>query len=240
MNGQEARAQELIATYHALKQNSQPFLRPLFIELTGTPESGKTSVITALTRFFKRNGWRAFNPLEGAEATKLISRNDPRYNLRTFSYILDILLERSSAHDFELVFLDRGIYDFYCWAQRWLAENKWSGEVCRINQEFALQPKLTNLVDLGLFVICQPEVALAREKTWALTALTGETTNLETIAKLVQIWQGCFKQLQAEKRPVQLIDTTFLNPSQVGQRILEMVLKTIEEKLKNPESLELS
>lgn len=240
MNGHEIKARELIARYHDLKLHHPEFLRPLFIELTGTPESGKTSAITALTRFFKRNGWRTFNPLEGAEATKLISRGDPRYNLRTFSYVLDILLERSSAHDYELVFLDRGLYDFYCWARRWFKEGKWPEKICRINQQFALQPKLISLIDLAIFATCRPDVAIAREKTWALTAITGETTNLDTIARLVQIWQECFGQLQAEHRPVHIIDTTLLPPNQVGQKILELILETIEKKLNDPKTLELS
>lgn len=240
MDGHEAKARELIARYHDLKSQHPRFLRPLVIELTGTPSSGKTSVITALTRFFKRNGWRALNPLEGAEATKLISRGDPRYNLRTFSYILDILLERTSAHDFELVFLDRGLYDFYCWARRWFKEGRWSEETCRLNQQFALQPKLSSLIDLAIFATCRPDVAMAREKGWALTAITGETTNPDTITRLIQIWQECYAQLRKEERPVQMIDTTVLPPDQVGQKILELILETIEKKLDNPQALELS
>lgn len=240
MNGHEVKAKELIAKYHDLKLHHVEFLRPLIIEFTGTPSSGKTSVITALTRFFKRNGWRTLNPLEGAEATKLISRNDPRYNLRTFSYVLDILLERSSAHDFELIFLDRGIYDFYCWAQRWFREDKWSEEICRLNQQFALQPKLKSLIDLVIFATCRPDVAMARERDWALTAITGETTNPDAITKLIQIWQECYEQLKVEKCPVQMIDTTVLPPDQVGQKVLEMILQAIEKKLNDPKTLELS
>ena len=240
MNGHETKARELIAKYRALKLEHPEFLRPLVIELTGTPSSGKTSVITALTRFFKRNGWRTLNPLEGAEATKLISRGSPLYNLRTFSYALDILLERTSAHDYELVFLDRGLYDFYCWARRWFKEGKWSEEICRLNQQFALQPKLSNLIDLAIFATCRPDVAMARERDWALTAITGETTNPDTITRLIQIWHECFGQLQAERRPVHIIDTTLLPPDQVGQKILELILETIEKKLNDPKALELS
>lgn len=240
MNGHEVRAKNLIKRYHELKLQHPEFLRPIVIELTGTPSSGKTSVITALTRFFKRNGWRALNPLEGAEATKLISRGDPRYNLRTFSYILDILLERTSAHDFELIFLDRGVYDFYCWAHRWFKEGKWPEGIRQLNQQFALQPKITSLVDLAVFATCRADVAMAREGDWTLTAITGETTNPDTITKLIQIWQECYEQLKAKECPVQMIDTTTLPPDRVGQKVLEMILEAIEKKLNSPKLLELS
>lgn len=102
-----------------------------------------------------------------------------------------------------------------------------------------MQPKLSGLVDLAIFATCRPDVAMARENAWALTVLTGETTNPDSIAKLIRIWQECYEQLKAENHPIQMIDTTVLPPEQVGQKVLEMILQTIEEKINNPKSLEL-
>lgn len=227
----EREAQELLRIFNELK--SKNFYRPFVIEITGTPDSGKTSVISTLTRFFKRAGWRVLNPTEGAEITKKVPRTTHLYNIRTGIYALSELLDNVYSLDFDLIIFDRAIYDAYCWQEYWLRKKIIPPEVAEFNQKFFTQPELLNKIDVCLFVICQAEEAMRREAEWALTDKRGETTNSETIKNLVQIWQNCFEKLQKNKAPTVLTDTTKMSPQQMGQLILAHTLKTMRKKIKN-------
>ncbi|MEO0084942.1 MAG: hypothetical protein ABIJ94_04395 [candidate division WOR-3 bacterium] len=238
----EQEAQELLKIFTKLKsglsseifaRTKQKFHRPFVIEITGTPDSGKTSVINTLTRFFKRAGWRVLNPAEGAEIIKKVPRTTYLYNIRTGIYALAELLDNTYSLDFDLIIFDRAVYDAYCWQEYWLRKKIISPEVAEFNQKFFVQSEIANKVDICFFVICQAEEAMRREAKWALTEKHGETTNPETIQNLVEIWQDCFKKLQENKAPIILMDTTKMSPKQMGRFILYHTLKVILKRLKN-------
>lgn len=44
----------------------KPRERPLFVEFSGTPKSGKTSCIDTVVHFFRRVGFKVLAPTEGA------------------------------------------------------------------------------------------------------------------------------------------------------------------------------
>jgi thymidylate kinase len=237
----EQEAQELLKIFTELKSGLSPeiwtrtkqrFHRPFIIEITGTPDSGKTSVISTLTRFFKRAGWRVLNPTEGAEIIKKVPRTTHLYNIRTGIYALSELLDNVYSLDFDLIIFDRAIFDAYCWQEYWWRKNIISKEVAEFNQKFFTQPEIANKIDICFFVVCQAEEALRREAKWALTDKHGETTNPETIKNLIKIWRDCFKKLKNDNQQIFLMDTTKMSPKQMGYFILKQTLKVIGKQLK--------
>jgi thymidylate kinase len=228
----EKEAKEILEFFTELKTGSKILYRPFIIEITGTPDSGKTSVIATLTRFFKRAGWRVLNPTEGAEITKKVPRTTHLYNIRTGIYALGELLDNTYSLDFDLVIFDRAVYDTYCWQEYWYRKKIISRQVADVIQGFFRQPEVASKIDTCFFVICSAEEALRREAEWALTVKQGETTNLESIEKLINIWQDCYQRFTELKAPVVLLDTTKMSPKQMGNFILSRTIKAMRERIR--------
>ncbi|MDA2936330.1 hypothetical protein MYX06_03880 [Patescibacteria group bacterium AH-259-L05] len=124
-----------------IRLKTKKFYRPFVIEITGTPDAGKTSVIHTLTRFFKRQGWRVDNPTEGAEITKKIPRTTHLYNIQTGIYALSELLDNIHSLDFDLLLFDRAIYDAFCWQEYWLRKKVISSTIADAAQKFSANQK---------------------------------------------------------------------------------------------------
>lgn len=225
----EQEAEQILKEFTRLK--TQKFYRPFVVEITGTPEAGKTSERDALTRFFIRTGWRVNNPPEGAEITKKIPRTTHLYNIRTGIYALSELLDNIYSLDFDLLLFDRAIYDAFCWQEYWLRKNVISHVVADAAQEFFTQSEILKQIDLCFFLVCQPEEAMRREAEWAVTKKHGETTNPESIENLVTIWQDCYKAFDKSNNPVALLDTTDMNPQKMGTIIASKTIRAMKKRL---------
>ncbi len=231
----ERQAKEILKTLTKLKKRN--FHRPFVIEITGTPDSGKTSVINTLTRFFKKAGWRVLNPTEGAEITKKVPRTTHLYNIRTGIYALSELLDNIYSLDFDLIIFDRAIYDAFCWQEYWLKKRESSMVLAYANQKFFTQPGILEKIDICFFVICQAEEAMRRESEWSLTEKQGETTNPESIKNLINIWQYCHWFFAKTGNPAVLLDTTKLSPKKMGEFILVNTIKAMKKRIRKLKSV---
>jgi len=206
--------------------------RPFFIEFTGSPSSGKTTVITELDKFLRRHGLRVLCPQEGAEVIRHISRKTPLYNIRTALYALQYLIDLSHGHLYDVVIFDRCIFDSYCWMMNWREKNLLNKEEEAIIQSFYLSRFWVDMIDKAYFMICDPEVAMDREHRIALSRKLGETTNMETIRALVSRYQEAFRILSPQYTQLTLINTTNLDEITMVESVAEDVLKALEAKAK--------
>jgi len=110
--------------------------RPFHIEFTGSPSAGKTTTITELDKFFRRQGFRVLRPQEGAEVIRHIERTTPIYNVRTGIYALNLLLDSGHTNSYDIIIFDRCIFDAYVWMEYWFEKNKISEEEKNILQHF--------------------------------------------------------------------------------------------------------
>src|SRR3989338_484322 len=106
----EKKAKTILSYLKQSVRYDESFLpRPFFLEITGSPAAGKTTTITEFDKFFRRMGFRVLRPQEGAEVIRHIGRDTPLYNIRTGLYALQLLIDLSAGHQYDLVILDRGI-----------------------------------------------------------------------------------------------------------------------------------
>ncbi|MBU1178961.1 hypothetical protein KKB69_01300 [Patescibacteria group bacterium] len=108
----ESRAQKLLKKLKRPKTEKK-VERPFFIEITGSPSSGKTTMISILDPFFRRQGFRVYTPQEGAEVIRHIPRTSHLYNVRTGLYALATLIDASVNDNYDLVIFDRCPYDTF-------------------------------------------------------------------------------------------------------------------------------
>lgn len=208
--------------------------RPFFIEFTGSPCAGKTTTITELDKFLRRQGFQVLRPQEGAEVIRHIPRTTPLYNLRTGLYALNILIDQSYGHLYDIVIFDRCIFDAYCWMIYWHDEKeKLTREEKEIVQSFFLSRFWTDKIDIAYFMVCEPEIAMERELRIALSQKLGETTNPKTVETLVKRYKKSFDILSPSYKQLSLIDTTLIDEQTMVETIATKTLDILEQKAKS-------
>lgn len=229
----EEKAKTILEYLKSDKRYDEKFLpRPFFLEFTGSPSAGKTTTIIELDKFLRRQGFRVIHPQEGAEVIRHIPRTTPLYNVRTALYALTILLDESFGHKYDIVILDRGIFDPYCWMMYWQEKNKLPEEEARLIQSFFLSRLWLDRIDAAFFMVCDAKVAMERELRIALTDKLGETTNPKSIETLAERYKTAYKVLKPNCPQLYLEDTTHWNELEMVENIASKVLDVLEEKAK--------
>ncbi|MDO8504580.1 MAG: hypothetical protein Q7S36_01880 [Candidatus Liptonbacteria bacterium] len=204
--------------------------RPFFVEFTGSPSAGKTTTIIELDKFLRRCGFRVYKPLEGAEQIRHIERTTPLYNLRTGLYALELLIDLSHGHMYDVVIFDRCIFDAYVWMMYWqdkgLLEDKEKTGI----QKFFLSRFWADSIDAAYFMVCDPEEAIRREQRIALTSKLGETTNPASVRTLVKRYRNAFDRLVQNFPQLTLIDTSSSDEQGMVDKIALDLLNRFELK----------
>ena len=87
---------------------------PLIIELSGTPNSGKTSLIEEIDGAFRRYDIKCKVICESAKYCKISNKKIPQYNywtaLETIQRIISVI-----DQGYKIILCDRGIFDAITW-----------------------------------------------------------------------------------------------------------------------------
>lgn len=231
----EAQAKRILAFLKSPIRYDNGFIPPPFlVEFTGSPSSGKSTTIVELYKFLRRLGFRVYKPLEGAEAIQHIPRTTPVYNVRTGLYALTILLDESYKHTYDIVLLDRGIFDVYAWMMYWRDKEKLTAPQEDLFQRFFLSPFWADSIAAAFFMVCSPEEAMRRELRIALSERLGETTNPASVAKLVDRYTRAYALLTHHHPQLELIDTTALTEQAMVELIGAKLLDRLESRIPAP------
>jgi thymidylate kinase len=205
------------------------FKRPFFIELTGSPSAGKTTIIQILDPFFRRMGYNVYIPQEGAEVVREIKRNTHLYNVATGIYALNKLIHASVNPNYDLVIFDRCIYDAWTWMNYWHQKNEFPAYKRDDLQNFFLFETWQKMIDAVFFVVTTPEEAVKRDLEVSLTEKFGETTNPESIKKLVNLFHETYLAFK-NRKGVYLLDTTDMDRKKMSEFILKKALNAMEKR----------
>jgi thymidylate kinase len=205
--------------------------RPFFIEFFGSPSAGKTTTITEADKFLRRQNFRVLRPQEGAEVIRHIERTTPLYNLRTAIYALAELIDKSMGHLYDVVIFDRCIYDAYCWMLYWQEKGKLTEVETEMFQAFFTSRFWVDKIDIAYLMTCDAEKAMEREMRIALSSKLGETTNPETIKKLINRCKKTFTVLSPSHPQLRIFDTTNMDEQEMIQNIANDILQTLESKI---------
>lgn len=232
----EEQAQTILKYLKSHIRYDERFLpRPFFIEIIGSPSAGKTTTITELDKFFRRQGFRVWRPQEGAEVIRHIERTTPLYNIRTGIYALTLLIDNSVGHLYDVVIFDRCIFDTYCWMEYWHKKGKLSWAETKLMQFFFLFRLWRNKIDAAYFMVCDPEEAMKREQRIALSQKLGETTNPETVKKLVERYKSAYEVLSPKHKQLYIIDTSNMGEHEMVEMVAAETLRIFEQKVKEGE-----
>ena len=208
-----------------------PATRPMMVvELWGTPKAGKSTMLTTMRDFLKRNGWKVTARPEGAEVVDY-PRTTPHYNFQTWRYAMSELYTHLYG-DWEAILLDRGLKDGEVWLDYWLSKNKLSPED-HAALVGAYNAKIyRDQFDLHICMVCKPEIALERELAHAISKKEGETMNLKTLNALLAIHDRvCDRSSGKTDAKMVRHDTSDETPIQTAEAVLNAVASAFERRL---------
>lgn len=207
--------------------------RPFVIEITGTPDAGKSTLIDQIYNTLRKEKLKVKPIQEGAQNIQHIERNTPLYNIRTGYYALTQLIDLSSGHSCDVAIFERCAFDMFVWMDDWFKAGMLSSDELRIFQSSALSRFWINNIDVAFFVICDPDIAMERALRIAPTKKSGKTTNPQKIKTLVLRYKEAFAILSGTYPQLHLIDTTKLTETEMVDQVITITLNAFAEKIKN-------
>ncbi len=228
----EQRAERVLKYLNVGHRYGESYLpRPFFVEFTGSPDSGKTTTIDELYKFFKTLKFRVLRPQEGAEVIQHIPRTTPLYNIRTADYARTQLMDLSHGHMYDLVLFDRCIFDAYCWMMYWEAKGQLTLDEVKLYQSFFLSKFWVDKLDAVYFVVCDPEKAMKRSQEVSLTDRLGSFTNPATIKVLVDRFHQANRDLSPRFPQLKLVDTTNMDKQEMVEHFANEILVAMESQV---------
>lgn len=201
-------SEEQIATLEGrcslIKQILEGFASPWVVEFAGLPRAGKSGCIAAVEHLLRRNGISVLTPFEGAgRAPEHLKGDLVAYNAWTALYAIQQILEGSSRSEndpqrrYEVVLLDRGLFDATAWLQQFEAKGQLEDENhLKTFTDFLRLRKWSSLVRQVFVFFCSPAVALERELRGKISTKAGRVVSGEFLGELGAAYEkacDCYK-----------------------------------------------
>lgn len=210
-----------------LRYGSNFLPAPFMIEFTGSPDSGKTTCIKELDKFWHRHGFRVLIPQEGAEVIRHVPRTTPEYNLRTALYALEMVIDHAHGHAYDMIIYDRSIFDPYAWMMYWEEKDLLSPAERELIQRFFLMRFWVDRIVSSYIFVCEPDEAVRRGQRIALSDKLGETSNPASVKKLVDRYRRMYHELAPAYPQVTLVDTTQMDEATMVSFVARHSMETL-------------
>jgi len=222
--------EEQAAEVLKLKKDSRP-RRPIVIEFCGSPKSGKTTCISALNIFLKRNNFKTLLLTERASICPVPDKQNPMFNVWTacaaITQLVDFLSNKSKEVD--VIIADRAIFDALCWFE-WLLEN---GNLDADNYNtlvnFLTMKKFRSIIDLIYVFEASPHESMVREYSCLLTRKTGSIMNLETLQSYNNAIKTSIEKHGSKFYKIKNIDTSEIDQTKVGAEVTNVIMEALHE-----------
>ena len=233
MEIEESKLEELRSEARGIL-DSWSFSRPLFVEFAGTPKSGKSTCIDTVNHFFRRLNYKVLAPTEGAsKRTPYYLKDDwVAFNTWSATYALTHILEGLHGTDkYNLVIMDRGLFDALAWFELLRGRGEIKSEDCDTIQRFLMVGHWQQLVDVVFLFQTDPETSLERENRGKLIEEPGRAMNPQALQTLNKAYQTIRNQHSEQFSSLHVVDTS-RNSGATPQSTAFDVATQIIEKMK--------
>ncbi len=213
--------------------------RPIIIEFCGSPKSGKTTTISSLNIFLKRNNFRTVVLSERASICPVNKKTHPFFNIWTLtSAIAELIGYLSDKDKYDIIIADRGIFDALCWFE-WLNSNDndhnpyLDNETYEILKKFALMDLWTNIIDIVYVFKVPPATSIEREYANLLTEVRGSIMRENILTTFNTAIDNAINKYSKHFRIIKQIDTSEQknNQNKVGYDVTYTILTTLKDLL---------
>jgi hypothetical protein len=158
--------------------------RPLFLEFAGTPKSGKTTTLSAIHQFLKRNGVTVQTFQERASVAPLLDKGTASFNTWVTCATLNGMIEALEDEKLDVMILDRGLFDGLVWIDWQEKTHRLSRPDAETFRRFILTPRWRDLIDAIFVMHCDAKTSLEREHAKQITLRRGSIMNDSTLEQL--------------------------------------------------------
>lgn len=226
-----------------IKRMQRYMCNPIFIELLGTPKSGKTTLKNYLSNLFENNDINYFARQETAEYNP-VEKTSNGYNLWMVLELLKNVDEDLSKADGKIIIYDRGLLDRMAWMEYDVQNEKMFKEDKEIIlKAYQIMP-ISDYKPISKVYITSPQLSIKRK------GKSGKFVNEDSIRRYNQILKNQISTIQ--KRSLHsditytdeyegdiknfIIDSTFSIVNEIYREIQRMIQKElVNEKRKNSE-----
>ncbi|HZS03017.1 MAG TPA: hypothetical protein VFE37_30180 [Chloroflexota bacterium] len=230
--GLESLAQRVLARFPTVEDPIRLARRPFFVELAGTPKSGKSTTAARLAHFLRRNHFRVRLLPEPASICPLAHQDHLAFNTwATCTTLIEML--QAVERDEQIVLLDRGLFDALCWTH-WLARTgRLSAAERRTVDEFVALDCWRQWLDLVFVFTADPDTAIEREVAGQLTDRAGRIMNRTTLQQLNESIAAVRREREGAFRAMVAIDTTGSDARQTLEQVTAVTLQHMQEFLRD-------
>lgn len=204
--------------------------KPILIEFSGSPRSGKTQSISSLSVFLRRNKFEVMTIVEYASINPIRNKFDPVFNVwngcQSLCKILEVLNSKIQRFDFVLV--DRGIFDALCWLRWQMDHGKLSSYEYSTISRFLSMQKWVALVNLVCLFTATPEKSLEREYSTLLTSKPGSVMRQEILAQYNEATNLTTSDYKSTFSAIEKIDTSEMDQNEVSYLVTKKILTTLD------------
>lgn len=221
------RASELLQKIPLISEASKSTRRPIYIEFSGTPKSGKTTTLDGLERFLRHNGFTVGRLTEAASQAPIRTKDHYFFNVWTACTTLRRIVEEYDRSDLHFLLIDRGLFDALWWFE-WmrLTARVTDAEKQAIDNFLALDA-WRNLVDVVFLMRASPEQALERERGGFPTRKTGKIMNREVLTQLNVCVDRVFTEWGSQFRSIVTLAED-LSREQINNKVAEESLDAMD------------
>lgn len=156
---------------------------PLIIELSGTPNSGKTSLIEEIDGAFRRYDIKCKVICESAKYCKISNKKIPQYNywtaLETIQRIISVI-----DQGYKIILCDRGIFDAITWMKFYYNNKLIRKDDFDSTIKFYSLNMWRQFIQYVILITCDPQIAIERDVTYKEFNKYGTIVNLETLQEI--------------------------------------------------------
>ncbi|WP_026704424.1 NUDIX hydrolase [Flavobacterium soli] len=207
--------------------------RPVLIEFCGTPKSGKTTSISALNIFLKRNGFNTELIHEMAIFCPITNKTHPHFNTWTLFSSLTELIKHYSNNNIDFILVDRSIFDALCWFD-WLNtsndESPYLDDQTFLSYENLLigSKIISSLFSLTLVFKANPDICIKREFSFLLTDKAGSIMNKHVLSSFNKSIDNCLSKYKNKFNEIVVFDTSDEEkPEEVNRDVTEKTLDSL-------------
>ncbi|MBQ7140851.1 MAG: HD domain-containing protein [Bacilli bacterium] len=212
---------------------------PYVIEFTGTPRTGKTSLINNLKDFFKKKGFsvevleefttsekykKEIYPTLKDKYKNVVNTEIPKYVLKQ--------LEESINKNPDIIIIDRSLFDRLIWVDRLVLKNGMSIEEYN-NYKNKYIPLIKEKIDIVIATYTDSITVLKRDYTANLSLEKRNFLNETNVEEYNKSLLNMEKLASIEKINFKLFDTTNKNQREISFEVIDYILKDMRKNLLN-------
>lgn len=212
---------------------------PYVIEFTGTPRTGKTSLINNLKDFFKKKGFsveileefttsekykKEIYPTLKDKYKNVVNTEIPKYVLKQ--------LEESITNNPDIIIVDRSLFDRLIWVDRLVLKNGMSNEEYNDYKNKYI-PLIKEKIDIVIATYTNSITALKRDYNANLSLEKRNFLNETNVEEYNKSLLNMEKLASIGKINFKMFDTTNKNQREISFEVIDYILKDMRENLLN-------